>query len=127
MFFASSGPLGGPLEDLLGRLGALLDRLEAILGHLGTVLDSLGVSWSALGPSWRPLGALWGRLGGLWSRPGPKKPPTWPPEGVLEPGPARERKERFRNLTEITHTTVRTGSLGVKTCLRQLSYWEPWW
>ena len=58
MFLASSGPLGGPLEDLLGRLGAPLDRLEAILGHLGTVLDGLGVSWSALGPSWSPLGAL---------------------------------------------------------------------
>ena len=30
MFLASSGPLGRPLQDLLGRLGALLERLEAI-------------------------------------------------------------------------------------------------
>ena len=58
MFLATWGPLGGPLEDLLGRLGATLDRLEAILDNLGTVLDGLGVSWSALGPSWSPLGAL---------------------------------------------------------------------
>ena len=66
--------------------------LEAVLGGL-------------LGPSWGPLG-------GLCSRPGPKKPPFWPPEGVLEPGPARERKERFRNLPEMVHGTVRS--------------WEPW-
>ena len=68
MFLASSGPLGGPLEDLLGRLGALLDRLEAILGHLGMVLDSLGVSWSALGPSWDDLRGLLGRLGPFLAR-----------------------------------------------------------
>ena len=123
MIFASSGPLGKPLGGhfgrlggLLDRLGVLLDRLGAIFASLGALLGCLGASWASLGPSWRYLKPPWRPLGGLWSRPGPKKPPTWPPEGVLEPGPARERKERFRNLTEITHTTVRTGSLGVKTC-----------
>ena len=42
MCLASRGPLGGPLEDLLGRPGALLDRLEAILGRLRALLDRLG-------------------------------------------------------------------------------------
>ena len=32
--------------------------------------------------------------------------------GVLEPGPARERKERLRNLPEMAHGTLRS--------------WEPW-
>ena len=49
MFLASSGPLGGPLERILGRLGALLGRLGAILG----------ASWAVLGPSWGPLGPSW--------------------------------------------------------------------
>ena len=71
MFLASSGPLGGPLEGLLGRLGVLLGRLEAILGRLGALLDGLGPSWSALGPSWSSLGPSWGAPGPSWSRLGP--------------------------------------------------------
>ena len=64
-FWATSGPLGSPLEGLLDRLGALVDRLEAILGHLGTLLGRLGLAWIALGPSWSPLRPPRGRLGGL--------------------------------------------------------------
>ena len=84
MFLASSGPLGGPLEDLLGRLGALLDRLEAILGHLGTVLDGLGVSWSALGPSWSPLGPHFGASWGYLGPSGALLGPSWAPGGRLD-------------------------------------------
>ena len=61
-----------------------MDRLGVICAFLGALLGRLGASWASLGPSWRYLKPSWGPLGGLWSRPGPKKPPTWPPEGVLE-------------------------------------------
>ena len=58
MFLAFSGPLGGPLEGLLGRLGALLGRLGALLGRLEAILKP---SWGHLraiaGPSWGYLGA----------------------------------------------------------------------
>ena len=62
MFLASSGPLGGPLEDLLGRLGALLRRLEAMLGHLASkFLQDASVMASVL-PRCR-LGPILGPLG----------------------------------------------------------------
>ena len=127
MIFAFGGPLRKPLGGLLGRLGAPLDRLEAILGHLGRFLDGLGVSWSALGLSWSPLGSLssfhgpsWAPLVSLWGRHGPKKPPTWPREGVLEPGPARERKERFRGASPRVPMPAPSalGSLGGKRFVR---------
>ena len=46
---------------------------------------------------------------------------------MLEPGPARERKERFRNWPEMAHMApFALGSLGVQSVLRHCSYWEPW-
>ena len=84
MNFTSSGPLGEPLGGHFGRLWGLLDRLRVIFASLGALSGRLGASLASLGPSWRYLRLSLGPLGGLWSRPGPKKPPTWPPEGVLE-------------------------------------------
>ena len=44
MFFASPGPLGGPLEDLVDRLGALVDRLEAIFLRESPLLGLISCS-----------------------------------------------------------------------------------
>ena len=64
-------------------------------GPLGPSWCHLKPSWSVLGQSWSPLGLLLGRLGRSWAvseaalRPlGPKKPPSWPPGGVLDLRPA---------------------------------------
>ena len=37
-----------------------------------------------------------------------------------------ERKERFGNVPERAHSTLRTGSLGVQSSVRHRPYWEPW-
>ena len=60
--FYLSGPLGGPLVALLGRLGGFLGRLGAILGILERSWAVLGACWALLGASWGPLGPSWGPL-----------------------------------------------------------------
>ena len=63
MLFASSGPLGKPVEGHLGRLGDLLDRLGAIFA----LLEAFGRPGTLLAASLGPLGGLlglyWGSLG----------------------------------------------------------------
>ena len=85
MIFASSGPLGRPLGDLLGRLGGLLDSLGLILGQSRAVMGRFG------GLEARFL-AIRGRLRAILE--GPRRPSRapGPPElpfavGVAAPGP----------------------------------------
>ena len=91
MILASSGPPGGPLGGLLGRVGPswrLLGRtwrylgpswavLEAVLDHLGrtwrpswtileAILDQRGHLGGHLEPSWRIFWELGDVLGVLW-------------------------------------------------------------
>ena len=58
--FACWGPLGEPLEALLGLLGGLEGRLKVILGVAGRLLGDSEPSWTVLEASWGTLGALWG-------------------------------------------------------------------
>ena len=81
----------------MGRLRALLDLSDAVLE----------VAWALLGLSWAVLGASEAFLGPSWAENGPKMAEL----RASRPAPARKRKERFNNLTEIAHTIVRTGSL----------------
>ena len=75
------------LGAILGRLGGLLGALGAVLGRLGGLLSDFGADLGRLGP----------KMAEVWAS---------------RPGPARKRKERFRNLPEMAHGTIRS--------------WEPW-
>ena len=77
MILESSGPPGGPLGGLLGRLGGLRGASWAVLGRLGlswavleAVLDHLGRTWR---PSWTILEAILGQRGHL----GGHLEPSW--------------------------------------------------
>ena len=124
----------------MGRLGALLGLSWAVLGVSEAVL---GLSWAVLELSGALLGLTWavlGRGGRVNTRSRTLRSPSALPLGASaqtltplaraslfpSPGPARERKERLRNLPAKAHTTVRNRNLGVQSSLRHRSYWEPW-
>ena len=73
MILASSGPPGGPLGGLLGRVGPswrLLGQTWRYLGLSWAVLDHLGRTWR---PSWTILEAISSRRGHL----GGHLEPSW--------------------------------------------------
>ena len=99
MIWAYSGPPGGPLGGLLGRVGPswrLLGRTWRYLGLswavLEAILDHLGRTWR---PSWTILEAMLGQrghLGGHLSRPGGHLGPF----GVGRPTTCRFNGSLFR-------------------------------
>ena len=129
------GRLGAPLD----RLEAILGHLGTVLDGLGVSWSALGPSWSPLGalllkmyvfPSefddmCRFCRCARRKLAITFETCAPPPSPGPLPRGLKPqlnvitrtslfplPGPARKRKERFRNLPQMAHGTLRS--------------WEPW-